>query len=1224
VTSHVRSSTVTSTMRFVRIGRGSAALRARKARSHGSSAPAGRSQALLIASLVALVASLIVSVTPAAATRAHFFLEDFGSAEKPAFGNVASLTVDQTTGDLLVLDSSTQTLRRFHPDGTPDPFTVTGSNVIDGEGLGDGGAGPLLFGESGEAAQIAVDESGTATNGNIYVAQARKELVDIFASTGSYLGQLTHFKEGKDASGSTQPLSFSRGVAVAPSGAVYVGSGGEVHKYVPSGAAPVDSDNVENLGGLFQAGILALGAGPTAGYIFVGEASTELVKLDLATGQIQYAVDPFPTMGLAVDPATGELYAIEPGSSNLNQYDVSGTHNAVLVNVIERGPTGSEGPSTGVAVDGNSGRLFTAESFREHVWVYSPLLSEADLSLLPASEVTASRARIRANVSPDGSALTSCQFELGSVESGTFSSALPCEEQVDPQGGKQAVSALFTALPRDAAEYQYRLVVTNADGRTSQSEVGKFTLRQPAVTSSPTEVTTNSAVMQGIARPEGEAVTACLFEYGSDTSYGATVTCSPPPAAISADFEPHLLSASVTGLAEFTPYHYRVKFTTAAGTFAGKDEVFRTHGPSGLPDNRRYEQVTPVDKNHSDIFPFQSVASSDGNGLVTTSAGAFAGSPTALLLGVQYLSRRTPTGWTTEGISLPGGELGGDSGYETFSEDLSKGVIEWLENTQLGPHDPNAVKGENIYLHDSATKTFTLLNGTESQIHFQGHGVVLGSSNFSHIAFTDGHALTPEAQQTGCAAKVGIPQCAYEWVNGTLRLASIVNGQPVEGAVGSYFAANPCGSEHAISNDGSRIFFSSPPSEPQLYARENGTATAALGGSERTLPGGAVGGATYFQNAEAAHGNRVLFTTTNALVDNDNDTTNDLYLYDYSKQVGERLTLISADDNPAAPSGAEVNGPIGCGGVAGASGDLRRVYFIAQNQIVAGESETAGPKLFLWDDTGTTPTVSYIATLNPSDDRDWQPVLNSGGTVRESRLSPDGRYLAFISTAKLTGFDNGGRREVYRYDALSGSLECASCSADASPAEGEVGFGSTGGAVSGRAVWNQVSHAISESGQVFFQTARGLIPQDSNGKTDVYEYESGYLSLISSGEGAEDSDFLDASPSGRDVFFTTTDRLVGWDADENVDAYDARVDGGFPEPALAPSNCAGDACQPAPNPPIDSTPASSSFEGAGNVGEEPVKRHCAKGKGRRHGHCAKRRKQAKHGHHRRSPTRSHG
>ena len=42
-------------------------------------------------------------------------------------------------------------------------------------------------------------------------------------------------------------------------------------------------------------------------------------------------------------------------------------------------------------------------------------------------------------------------------------------------------------------------------------------------------------------------------------------------------------------------------------------------------------------------------------------------------------------------------------------------------------------------------------------------------------------------------------------------------------------------------------------------------------------------------------------------------------------------------------------------------------------------------------------------------------------------------------------------------------------------------------------------HLLTDAGQVFFQTAEALVPADTNGMLDVYEYEGGHVSLISSG-----------------------------------------------------------------------------------------------------------------------------
>ncbi len=89
---------------------------------------------------------------------------------------------------------------------------------------------------------------------------------------------------------------------------------------------------------------------------------------------------------------------------------------------------------------------------------------------------------------------------------------------------------------------------------------------------------------------------------------------------------------------------------------------------------------------------------------------------------------------------------------------------------------------------------------------------------------------------------------------------------------------------------------------------------------------------------------------------------------------------------------------------------------------------------------------------------------------------------------------------------------------------------------------------LSADGQrVFFETAQGLVDADTNGKADVYMWSDGELSLISTGKSGEESEFIDASTSGDDVFFTTREQLVGVDVDDQVDVYDARVGGGIPE-----------------------------------------------------------------------------
>jgi hypothetical protein len=107
---------------------------------------------------------------------------------------------------------------------------------------------------------------------------------------------------------------------------------------------------------------------------------------------------------------------------------------------------------------------------------------------------------------------------------------------------------------------------------------------------------------------------------------------------------------------------------------------------------------------------------------------------------------------------------------------------------------------------------------------------------------------------------------------------------------------------------------------------------------------------------------------------------------------------------------------------------------------------------------------------------------------------------------------------------------------------------------------------------------------------------SGGLHLLSSGKDANDSYFLEATASGDDAFIVTRERLSAWDIDENYDLYDARVGGGFPDPAPAPAPCSGDTCRNAPSgAPTDPTAGSASLIGPGNQSTHRSKpRKCSK------------------------------
>jgi hypothetical protein len=331
------------------------------------------------------------------------------------------------------------------------------------------------------------------------------------------------------------------------------------------------------------------------------------------------------------------------------------------------------------------------------------------------------------------------------------------------------------------------------------------------------------------------------------------------------------------------------------------------------------------------------------------------------------------------------------------------------------------------------------------------------------------------------------------------------------------------------------------------------------------------------------------------------------------------------------------------GAVAGASEDASRVYFGSNAALTGEEANSEGekaqagePNLYLYE-VGTG--VRYVATLKGSNPNanvfDDENAFAELPWQRTSRVSPNGRYLAFMSQANLTGYDNtdaasgNADAEVYRYDAASKQLSCVSCNpSGARPSGREVNNGLQRGDLAARIHgWQSSFYAtnpLAEDGsRLFFESYDALIPRDTNGRIDVYEWEvpgngscteesaayssenEGCVYLISSGQGAADTEFADATPSGDDVFILTTSSLLPQDTGL-LDLYDARVGGGYAPAAGPPAACEGEACQGTVSPPNDPTPASASFEGAGNVREEPVAQHpkpCAKGKVRRKGHC---------------------
>jgi hypothetical protein len=91
---------------------------------------------------------------------------------------------------------------------------------------------------------------------------------------------------------------------------------------------------------------------------------------------------------------------------------------------------------------------------------------------------------------------------------------------------------------------------------------------KPALAPAQTTATLNATV-----NPNGGEVSKCEFEYSTTISYGKTASCASLPGSGTSAVA---VSASVTGLAANTTYHFRISATNAGGTSKGADQEFKT------------------------------------------------------------------------------------------------------------------------------------------------------------------------------------------------------------------------------------------------------------------------------------------------------------------------------------------------------------------------------------------------------------------------------------------------------------------------------------------------------------------------------------------------------------------------------------------------------------------------------------------------------------------------
>ena len=903
----------------------------------------------------------------------------------------------------------------------------------------------------------------------------------------------------------------------------------------------------------------------------------------------------FADVQIAADSA-GNVYVPVVSENEVLEYSPSGT----LLKTFKGSGAGALEEPTGVAVD-SSGDIWVADSSNGgRIVELDPSGASVEVNGKPV-EIESDGVR---SVALDGPGDVFALVDNSADSCGEKES--PCLHLVEYNvGGLQLadVGAGYFGEGGGAVEgFDSMVAVNDASGRVYVTTAGGVWVfgppTAPVVEGELTDETGTSEVKLGAAVDPGGIAASYRFEYGTTTAYGSSTPS--PEGSVGEGIVAHAVWAAASGLAPGTTYHYRVVASNELDTVYGPDETFTTlsaeqaacpneqqrGGFSGrLPDCRAYELVTPPVKNASQFdaeenYVYASRAAVDGEGITLRTTEPQPGASSA---GLEYLARRGASGWSVEDIvpltPYDGVLCNEHQLVDVYSEQLTKEVFEVGEGSGVAANKGDETKEdcnpegrrvvsdepvgyENLIVRDNATGAYQLVNVTPPGVTPANARFQAGSADLSHVIFTE---TSPLAE----GGRYGVENL-YEWDEGVVRLVSVLpNGTAVTGAlaaarpnVGNGIPEGP-GLGGVISSDGSHVLFTYGGA---LYDRIDQQRTVQI---DEAQGGSGAGGGGSFKGA-VSDGSEVFFLDESKLTPGATAAAGEPDLYECVLPEGASKCELSDLTVAADSEHADVLTVTPLGGH-----DSSYVYFVAKGVLASNtreftdsegktvvEGAQAGKQnLYLWNGNKTT----FIATLSKSD----------GGV---GVVSPDGTQFAFASEKGLTGYDNtqpegGPVYEGFLYSAVSNQLVCVSCNPSGEPPD-------RGGAGPG---------PVTDSGQVFFQTEEALVPSDTNGQLDVYEYEGGHVYLISSGTSLE-SNLEGASESGDDVFFRSDQQLVPQDDQEGeIVIYDARVGGGFTEPVSPPPCTTADACRAAVplQPSIYGEPASQTFSGVGNLVAPP-------------------------------------
>jgi hypothetical protein len=863
-------------------------------------------------------------------------------------------------------------------------------------------------GPFGQVAQISVDDEG-----NIYVTDRKKAVIDMFDSSGLFVRSLpAPWDEGSGANGASVDPTNGNILVTTRSFENFEGEG-SVLEYDRHGNL-LDAFETGGGGSSIPQAALAVNSN---GYVYVPMTGSSIEVFGPAAPMPTIGYSPVgnPTQTSAVlrasvDPnGGGAITECKFQFGNSTAYGEEQTcapdPNAAPPGSNFSSPTSVSAPMSvpsgatyhyRVVVHNANGTYYGADQ----VYSSQPVLA---LRTDPASAVGESAATLHGAFYGNGEE-THYYFEWGRTPAYGTTTAAPPGDDAGAPSGEESLEAELTGLS-PYGTYHFRVVASNGgepsygEDRVFTTTPGVPTVRRPAASA----VHADRALVRADVNPNG-APTSVRFQYLTDAEYqGEGWTNAQEVAAggigMGKLFRP--ATAQLSGLAPGTLYRYRVIASNDAGEVSA-EATFKTFpfipsiedacpnahvrqqtGSALLLDCRGYELVSAADSGGYDVesslvpgqtpfggYPDAADATGQPRVLYGAHFGAIPGPWNPTNHGVDpYVATRTEGGWRTQYAGIP---ADGTPSNKPFASALA-GADAKLDTFAFGGPQicsPCFADGKSgIPVREADGELVQGMAGSEDPgADALPDGFVADrlSADGSHLVFASSSRFEPDGNENGDIS-------VYDR-NLATDTTHVVSKTPD----GVTMTGSGIG-EVAISNDGSRILFG------QLLSEEGDARFWHLymnvGDSDHSidLMPESTSGALF--DGMTADGSKVFFTSFEQLVPADEDTSADIYEADVTAS-GSSLELISTgseetgngdDCEPAGNTAHEFWNTRGSdescdvvaigGGGGVASGD-GTIYFLSPELLDGPDTGVAdAPNLYVRRPGGP---ARFVATLESS------------------------------------------------------------------------------------------------------------------------------------------------------------------------------------------------------------------------------------------------------------------